>query len=160
MKACLLKFLILSFLIAVSCVELDPLGYILYCPCMGKFTYNNIHCYLNNSKNVILGRFGNQADHFLGSLAFAKKLNRTLALPAWIEYRYGERKSIQVPFDTYFKLEPLRKFHKVITMEQFMKDIAPYEWPVEERISFCYMARGMKMLVYKNYTYRMMYYCY
>lgn len=88
------------------------------------------------------GRFGNQADHFLGALAFAQGLNRTLVLPAWVEYRYGEIKSIQVPFDTYFKVEPLKKIHKVITMEKFMTDIAPIEWPENKRISFCYMARG------------------
>ncbi|KAF7283466.1 hypothetical protein GWI33_000549 [Rhynchophorus ferrugineus] len=122
MKSFFLQSLMLTLLITVICIELDPLGYVLYCPCMG--------------------RFGNQADHFLGSIAFAKKLNRTLALPAWIEYRYGERKSIQVTFDTYFKVGPLQKFHKVITMEEFMKEIAPYEWPVDKRISFCYMARG------------------
>lgn len=114
--------LTLLLLNGIICIDMDPLGYILYCPCMG--------------------RFGNQADHFLGALSFAKKLNRTLVLPAWIEYRYGERKSIQVPFDKYFKVEPLSKYHKVATMELFMKEIAPYEWLPEQRVAFCYMARG------------------
>ncbi|XP_066159186.1 GDP-fucose protein O-fucosyltransferase 1 isoform X2 [Euwallacea fornicatus] len=104
------------------CLEMDPLGYIAYCPCMG--------------------RFGNQADHFLGALAFAKGLNRTLVLPPWVEYRYGEYKSVQVPFDTYFKVESLQNYHKVLTMEQFMEKIAPYEWPPDRRVSFCYMSRG------------------
>ncbi|RZC41605.1 GDP-fucose protein O-fucosyltransferase 1, partial [Asbolus verrucosus] len=91
-------------------------------------------------------RFGNQADHFLGALGFAHGLNRTLVLPPWVEYRYGQPRSIQVPFDTYFQVEPLKKYHKVITMEEFMKKIAPYEWPESERISFCYMSRGFILI--------------
>jgi peptide-O-fucosyltransferase len=91
---------------------------------------------------VFVGRFGNQADHFLGALGFAHGLNRTLVLPPWVEYRYGQPKSIQVPFDTYFKVEPLKKYHKVITMAAFMKEIAPFEWPESKRISFCYISRG------------------
>ncbi len=83
------------------------------------------------------GRFGNQADHFLGSLAFAKALNRTLALPPWVEYRFGEPKSVQVPFSQYFKLEPLSEFHKVIPMEEFMDKIAPKVWPLADRTGVC-----------------------
>lgn len=101
---------------------LDANGYIAYCPCMG--------------------RFGNQADHFLGALGFSKGLNRTLVLPPWVEYRYGEPRSIQISFSTYFKVEPLLDFHRVIEMKNFMTEIAPQIWPPEKRIAFCYTARG------------------
>ncbi|CAF4760694.1 unnamed protein product [Pieris macdunnoughi] len=99
----------------------DESGYIAYCPCMG--------------------RFGNQADHFLGALAFSKALNRTLILPPWVEYRYGEVKSIQVPFDTYFDTKPLTVYNKIVTMETFMQEVAPNIWPQDKRISFCYTPR-------------------
>lgn len=77
----------------------------------------------------------------MGSLGFAKGLNRTLVLPAWIEYRKGEVRSVQVPFDMYFKTEPLQDFHRVITMEKFMQNLAPQIWPPPERVSFCYTER-------------------
>ncbi|XP_071448235.1 GDP-fucose protein O-fucosyltransferase 1 [Hetaerina americana] len=103
-------------------LSVDPNGFILYCPCMG--------------------RFGNQADHFLGALGFAKGLNRTLVLPPWVEYRYGQPKSIQVPFDAYFNIDPLQSYHRVMLMEEFMNTLADTVWPAHRRISFCYMARG------------------
>ncbi|KAG8222957.1 hypothetical protein J437_LFUL000252 [Ladona fulva] len=91
-----------------------------------------------------MGRFGNQADHFLGALGFAKGLNRTLILPHWVEYRYGETKSIQVPFNKYFNVKPLLEYHRVILMDDFMKNLAKSVWPKNKRISFCYVARDGK----------------
>lgn len=73
-------------------------------------------------------------------MSFAHALNRTLILPPWVEYRKGEPKSIQVPFDEYFKVDSLKEFTKVITMENFMEHLANV-WPREKRISFCYMER-------------------
>uniref|UniRef100_A0A0B7A674 GDP-fucose protein O-fucosyltransferase 1 n=1 Tax=Arion vulgaris TaxID=1028688 RepID=A0A0B7A674_9EUPU len=104
-----------------SHVSVDPNGYVAYCPCMG--------------------RFGNQADQFLGALAFAKALNRTLVLPPWVEYRRGSRSAVMEPYDSYFLVEPLREYHRVITMESFMTEIAPTVWPPGQRKVFCYSAR-------------------
>lgn len=105
-------------------VQVDPNGYVMFCPCMG--------------------RFGNQADHYLGALAFAKAVNRTLVLPPFVEYRPGERRSVQVPFDTYFRVEPIRAFHdRVVTMEDFFRSVTLRDqvWPAERRVSFCYSQR-------------------
>ncbi|XP_058460287.1 GDP-fucose protein O-fucosyltransferase 1 isoform X4 [Malaya genurostris] len=123
----IIKFQCISFicnaclLLSVNAFGVDDNGYILYCPCMG--------------------RFGNQAEHFLGALGFAHGLNRTLVIPPWVEYRKGEAKSIQVPFDDYFQVTPLLDYHKVMTMGSFMINLAPSLWPPKNRISFCYMER-------------------
>lgn len=94
-----------------------------------------------NLFTMTTGRFGNQADHFLGAFGFAHGINRTLILPPWVEYRKGESRSIQVPFDEYFQVEKLRQYHRVITMEDFMLRLAPKIWPPGKRIAFCYTAR-------------------
>lgn len=88
-----------------------------------------------------MGRFGNQMEQFLGALSFAKDLNRTLVLPHLVEYPERTASSNQIPFQTYFKVEPLEEYTKVILMDDFMKYIAPEIWPKGKRTSFCYAYR-------------------
>lgn len=104
MRKILSNFIFLSSLIFTAGVNIHENGYILYCPCMGKkfavisashFSVCFIFCSL-----LTVGRFGNQADHFLGALGFAKGINRTLVLPHWVEYRFGEIKSVRI-FTTF-----------------------------------------------------------
>lgn len=118
----LFLFFFSSYVLRSWAFAQDPFGYIAYCPCMG--------------------RFGNQADHFLGAIGFAKALNRTLLLPHWIEYRSGLPKSVQVPFDRYFRVDAVAAYHKVQPMDDFMAGHAAELWPPESRTSFCYMQRG------------------
>jgi len=46
-----------------------------------------------------------------------------------------------VPFNTYFDVEPLKEYHRVITMADFMWHLADDLWPESERVSFCYKER-------------------
>lgn len=89
----------------------DPKGYIIFCLCMG--------------------RFGNQVEHFLGGMAFAKSIDRTLILPPWRTYK-------NVGFNEWFQVDGVAKYHRVILAEDFMQFLAAEHWPLAERIGFCF----------------------
>ncbi|ELT90125.1 hypothetical protein CAPTEDRAFT_1241 [Capitella teleta] len=90
---------------------------------------------LNQSNLIVIfscaGRTGNQLEHFLGGLAFAKSVNRTLVLPPFRTYR-------NVRFTEWFKFQPLTEFHRVVLAEDFMQYLAPEHWPPGQRIGFCW----------------------
>ena len=91
--------------------QVDPNGYLFFCLCMG--------------------RFGNQATHFLGGLAMAKRINRTLVLPP---FQDGDL----VPFGDWFNVSRLAEYHRVVTAADFLENIAPTQWPSSSRIGMCF----------------------
>lgn len=98
-------------------------GFIMYCPCMG--------------------RFGNQAEQMLGALLFAKSVNRTLLIPPFIHYGLNH-KVILEPLERIIELDSLKQFHHVMSLEEFVSsDIAEEIWPQGGRGNFyCYSARS------------------
>lgn len=85
-----------------------------------------------------MGRFGNQIEQFLGVLAFAKCLNRTLALPPFVNYTLKLFDSKRVTFSDWFDITLMKNYHKIILMEEFMRNIAPQIWTPDNRFGYCY----------------------
>jgi len=97
-------------------------GYLMYCPCMG--------------------RFGNQVDQLLGAMAAARASGRTLVLPPFIEYQGTQTQF--VPFEKYFSVAAVRELVPAVTMEEFMTDpaLAASLWPAAQRRIYCPRDRG------------------
>ena len=59
---------------ATAAIAVDENGYVVFCPCMG--------------------RFGNQVETFLGTLEFTRQLNRTLVLAPFLDYPIGASEAV------------------------------------------------------------------
>ncbi|KAK6026122.1 hypothetical protein OSTOST_07960 [Ostertagia ostertagi] len=114
---------VLTFSFIASAVgttfEPDPNGYVVFCPCMG--------------------RFGNQVDQLLGVMQFTRYLDRTLVLPYFIEYPFPN--TVMVPFESVFQVAEAKKYVRAITMGVFQREVMPVLWPKENRTAVCWSPR-------------------
>ncbi|KAE9415609.1 hypothetical protein Angca_005398, partial [Angiostrongylus cantonensis] len=94
----------------------DNQGYVIFCPCMG--------------------RFGNQVDQLLGVMHFTRTLNRTLVLPNFIEYPFPN--TVLRPFESVFQVSGIKSYLKVVRMLDFTRDIMDILWPKENRTALCW----------------------
>ncbi|GMT03087.1 hypothetical protein PENTCL1PPCAC_25261 [Pristionchus entomophagus] len=101
--------------------EVDPNGYVIYCPCMG--------------------RFGNQMEQHLGAFHFAAVLGRTMVLPPLVGHEPRSTIAKMTAFEDVFQLAVIKKHFKSITLAEFQRDIAPRIWPKEQRKAFCWTPR-------------------
>ncbi|XP_022082828.1 GDP-fucose protein O-fucosyltransferase 1-like [Acanthaster planci] len=112
----------------------DGNGYITFCPCMGNF--------------------GNQIEQYLGAIALAKVVNRTLILPPFYHVYHRARQLQNVPFTDLFQLGALRQFHRVIPVHDFLTILAPEHWPAGQRRGYAYPFGGECSLTQSKYFYK------
>lgn len=88
-----------------------------------------------------MGRFGNQAEQLLGSLYFAKTLNRTLIIPPFVVYHTGRNvEPTFLPANQIIDLDFLQEYHSIIPLDEFLRDVAPNVWL--KKSIFCFTSRG------------------
>ncbi|KAH8859881.1 GDP-fucose protein O-fucosyltransferase 1 [Schistosoma japonicum] len=114
-----MKFILCVILIECQYVMQYSIAYITYCPCMG--------------------RLGNQIEQFLGMIAFAIRINRTLVLPPW--NIMSSLKANFVPFENLFNITKLLLIHQFVSQENFMLNKAPLLWPTTKRTAICFRPR-------------------
>jgi hypothetical protein len=80
--------------------QLDPSGYVMTCLCMGRF--GNQVCFVQEPlwRSLIALQ---QADHLLGTLEFARRVNRTLVLTPFLGYE-DHRTLELIPFSSLFNI--------------------------------------------------------
>ncbi|XP_070556884.1 GDP-fucose protein O-fucosyltransferase 1-like isoform X2 [Ptychodera flava] len=61
-------------------------------------------------------------------------------MPPFIEYQHHlghDANNVYVPLTEMFDLDAMQEYHTVITMEDFMENLAPYHWSPGNRVAYC-----------------------